>query len=440
MPMKRSSFDDYLAAQPKAQFDAQQAEAWQLGGMYDDPNVGLTRDQLIAKSLGGLTRQQYFDQKLKGPGREYNAATNTLGMMDNNNFELSPAMVAAAMFGLAGPAIAAAGAGGLEGGSGLVDGLGTAAYEGAPSISQAAELAPSWTPSPGTDGFLASQDAEQLATGNAMLQNSGMNYEQYLRSLSQPNLLRTPSTPPTAPKGEGAPTDTPKTTGPQSITDQLKKYALQAGVNAGITSLVSPSTKYTDTTGTLRDLAASDDARIRASAQAVLDQFGGYDDNYYTGIADAYKNYARPLVDEQATEARRVMPFAFSDSGGSAYQTKAGQLERDVNRGYADVGNEALQQSDARRSNVENTKSGLIDLVQSGADTDIVAQEAAAKAKQFTAPPPFSPISDLFGKYTADAANYSIARAIGSQQGGGAFSGGAPLLFGPRRTSQVNVA
>lgn len=123
MAMKYSSFDDYLAYQPQANWDAQTAQ-WNDYGGFDprgNPALGKSRDQLIQMALGGLTRQQWFDKNLAGYGREYNATTNQLGTMHDNSWELSPLTVAGAMFGLAAPAMAASSAGGWANASNALD-------------------------------------------------------------------------------------------------------------------------------------------------------------------------------------------------------------------------------------------------------------------------------------------------------------------------------
>lgn len=237
-----------------------------------------------------------------------------------------------------------------------------------------------------------------------------------------------PQTPPTPPGDKS-----------KSITDRITEYAADAVVPTIVNAITSPETERVDPTDDLRDLADREAERIRGNTSMVQNAFTGYDDGYYTGIANAYRNYAMPLVEEQAAEARRMMPFGFSDSGGSAFKTKAGQLEREIARNQADVSNTALRHADERRAAVEASKSNLLDLSLAGADTNIVAAEAANRAKQFAAPPPFSPIADLFSKYTADAANYSLARAMLGSPTSMATQSGAPLLFGPRSASQVTI-
>lgn len=169
-------------------------------------------------------------------------------------------------------------------------------------------------------------------------------------------------------------------------------------------------------------------ARIKAGTQRVNEMFGGFNDDYYGSIAEAYKNFQMPLLDEQAKEARRVLPFGTASTQSSAYQRQAGNLERDISRQTADIGNKAVTFANTRRGEVENSRSGLLNLAQSGADVETVNAAAADSAKVFGTPSPyiqgaivptpvsqqqFSPISDLFAKYTADAANGALAQRQG---------------------------
>lgn len=169
-------------------------------------------------------------------------------------------------------------------------------------------------------------------------------------------------------------------------------------------------------------------ARIKDSTNRVNTMFGGFNDDYYGSIADAYRDFQMPLLDEQAKEARRVLPFGTASTQSSAYQRQAGNLERDVARQTADVANKGVSFANTRRGEVENSRSGLLNLAQSGADVETVNAAAADASKVFGTPSPyiqgaivptpvsqqqFSPISDLFAKYTADAANGALAQRQG---------------------------
>lgn len=150
---------------------------------------------------------------------------------------------------------------------------------------------------------------------------------------------------------------------------------------------------------------------------------GQFGDDYFNNIADSFKKFQTPLLDEQSAEARRSLPFGFSSTASSAYLRKKGELERDIERQQAQLGDQALDFSNKQRGQVEQTRSDLVSLAQSGVDANAIAQMANSRASTLARPPVFSPIADLFQKYTALAANSPVARAQV-----------APLLFRQRGT------
>jgi hypothetical protein len=244
---------------------------------------------------------------------------------------------------------------------------------------------------------------------------------------SAPGVWVNPSAPATAPttgatpqggsggSGSGTPTGTEKPT-PQpvkgsSIGDKFKDYA---GVASGVgtaAGLLSGGTEAPDLSGALAESEEERQARIDAATAAVNQAFGSFDDNYYVSIADAYKNYQRPLFDEQAGEARRKLPMSVPNTASSAYQRKLGDLETDIMRGESDLNRSAIEESNRRRGEVDYERSSLINMATGGATAETVANEAATRAQQLSQPPSFSPLADMFAKYTADAANYALAGA-----------------------------
>jgi hypothetical protein len=226
--------------------------------------------------------------------------------------------------------------------------------------------------------------------------------------------------PTTNPDGTQAPK--PET----SIADKFKTAAnglTAVGAAAGLLGAKSSSPTTQSTANALQETEAERQARILAATDAVNTAFAGYDDPYYSGIADAYKKYQMPLYDEQVTEARRKLPMSVPNTQSSAYQRRARQLETDVQRGQSQLDSDAIQQANARRGEIDFQKSDLMNMATAGADTASVADAAGQRAAQYAAPPQFSPIADMFQKYTADAANFALA--------GQANRGAAPTMVRP---------
>lgn len=223
-----------------------------------------------------------------------------------------------------------------------------------------------------------------------------------------------PAAPKTAPTGQEAP-ETPTSpdkgaaAGAGAAGGLAMRDVLQtAAAGAVLASALDGGGGEMDMGGELEESEEERQARIQASINAVNSAFSGFDAPYYTGIADAYRNYAMPQFSEQTKEARRRLPMTVPHTQSSAYNRKAAGLESDILREESNIGSESLNQANRRRGEVEMTKSELLNLASSSAPTETVAEQASTRAAQYAEPPQFSPIADLFEKYTADAANFAV--------------------------------
>lgn len=167
-------------------------------------------------------------------------------------------------------------------------------------------------------------------------------------------------------------------------------------------------------------------ARIAASTDTINKQFSQFDEPFFTNIADAFYKYQRPFYDEQLATARRELPLQFSNTANSDFQRKLGELERDATRGEADLRAQGLDFSNQQRGQVESNRADLIGMANAGTNADAMSATAASRAQALAKPPTFQPISDLFQKYTANAANAAI---INAGQNGQVQTGPRPLLF-----------
>lgn len=174
--------------------------------------------------------------------------------------------------------------------------------------------------------------------------------------------------------------------------------------------IIAPSTAYGAPD-------SSDDAN--AGWQSVIDAFGrgdlfsnvadvpaqqGFDDAYFNNIADSYQRFQKPLFEEQLATARRELPYQFASSDSAEYLRKRAELERDAERELSNIASQGQDFANKQRADVEQNKSDLIGLATGGADVNAVTQAANARAASLSRPPIFSPIADLFQKYTAASA------------------------------------
>lgn len=208
----------------------------------------------------------------------------------------------------------------------------------------------------------------------------------------------------TIPGSEAPPEPTSRT------SDTLRNAATGASLLTTGVALTADGEPAPDPSAELLASEEERQAAIAAATDAVNQAFSGFDDSYYTSIADAYKNFAMPQFTEQASEARRRLPMTVPHRQSSAFNRKAANLETDIARNEADIGRNAIGEANRRRGEIDFTRQELIGLASGGANVESVSQQAASRAQALAAPPEFSPIADLFGKYMDDASAAILTR------------------------------
>lgn len=244
-----------------------------------------------------------------------------------------------------------------------------------------------------------------------------------------------PATPPTTDK---FPDPTPTGTGitlPPGLTDIAKQLATGAGVAAITDAIAGGGNSTVDPSA---GMAAAEDARQaakRAAASKIKGAFSGFDDDYYNGVAQSYKDFQNPLLDEQYGEAARRLPLRFARTDNSSFARNRANLTRDYTRAQADIGKQAEDVANQQRQSVENSRSNLLQQAEAGAGLDDAAELSAQAARAVSAPKAFNPIADMFSKYTGDLANATLARNYGYNNPN---TGARPLTFSnPRRSYTV---
>ena len=158
--------------------------------------------------------------------------------------------------------------------------------------------------------------------------------------------------------------------------------------------------------------------RVQDTSNVVNAQFDTkYGPDYYNGIGEAYRGYYRPKVEEQAREAGRQTTFRFADNANSSAANRvAAELFRDKTRAVQDVEAGAADARSAAKQQVEDKRGSLLNLAEAGGSLENTAAQARAAAGSNLGQPTFSPVGDLFSKYTntlsyaanRDNAGYSV--------------------------------
>ncbi len=197
---------------------------------------------------------------------------------------------------------------------------------------------------------------------------------------------------------------------PPPMGDILKNVAIGGAVAGNVAAIAEGNQAGQDEQAAADQMQSAEDARlarVKAARDSVNNAFAGFDDNYFRGIADAYKNYQTPLFADQVAEARRRLPMTVPHTQSSAYNRRAAGLEPDILREESNIGRNAIEESNRRRGEVDYNRNELLGLADSG-DVESASSQAAARAQSLSAPPEFSPIADLFGKYTTNLANAAV--------------------------------
>lgn len=191
--------------------------------------------------------------------------------------------------------------------------------------------------------------------------------------------------------------------------------------------------------------AAAAEARAREAErlQRILDgtahinqQFAGFNGDFYSNIAEAFKNFYNPQIDRQAAQAQRAI--ALNPAGGSrqssAYARQLGELLGEVEETRVNVRNRASDAATQHRGRVEESRRRLIDSAEEGETLDNLTAATSGALPSLAAPTSYDPMGDLFTRYLVMAAN----RAQPGGGGSGVDSGQRPLVFGTR-SAQRNV-
>lgn len=127
--------------------------------------------------------------------------------------------------------------------------------------------------------------------------------------------------------------------------------------------------------------------------------FAQFNDPYYQGYEKAYAANYTPQINKQYNTSVGKMMAALADRGidrssiGAAAQ---GDLYGEKVNAEASIASDARSAADGLRSNVENTKSNLYAMNNASADPAAANAMALGQSKSLVAPPPVSPLGDVF--------------------------------------------
>lgn len=155
-------------------------------------------------------------------------------------------------------------------------------------------------------------------------------------------------------------------------------------------------------------------SRIRSGMSSINRIFSGFNDDFYNRRRDAYVAYATPQLEEKYGDAVTQLTSALSRSGAlrsSVAADRYGRLQRDYALNRQGVVDKGTDLATAARTDMENSRSGLVSDLYATADPAAAAAAAQARARIATATPGYSPLGELFQNITSGLADWQEARA-----------------------------
>jgi hypothetical protein len=180
---------------------------------------------------------------------------------------------------------------------------------------------------------------------------------------------------------------------------------------------------------------------IRDGTTRISDMFDTqFNDDFFQGRAKSYEDYALPQVNDQFGDAKKQLVYALTRRGALDSTSRASQ-EADLEKRRAiqetSVKDQALNYANTAKANVEGARSDLVNTLNATGDVDAAVNSATTRAQVLSAVPAYSPVSQLFGDFTAGLGKQAAAERAFSY-GAGPRPAVVTGLFGPRNGAVVN--
>lgn len=181
-------------------------------------------------------------------------------------------------------------------------------------------------------------------------------------------------------------------------------------------------------------------SQIRQGTAQIDEQFGRFDDGFYTQRHDDYLGYYQPQLDDQYDDALSALTFALARAGttnSSIAGDAMSDLQKRREQELTSLASRAETDRAALQSRIQNEKSALVSQLNATGNAEAAGNSALTRASQlYDESPQFVPLGDLFG---------GIAGGIGSYQSG--YNSGSRLSAfqsvagsNPRRAAATTVS
>jgi len=178
-------------------------------------------------------------------------------------------------------------------------------------------------------------------------------------------------------------------------------------------------------------------AKIRDGREQIDQNFGQFDDNYFSGRRQSYLDYAKPQFDDQLTDASKSLLAALSRSGlsdSSIAANRREKLAKMTGTKEREIEDKALDFENSARKAVNSAQTDLYAQNANTADPMLAANTSMNRAQTLTSLPAYSPLGALFEGVTSGLATQADLERRGQAKYGnvlfGSGSGGSGTVIG----------
>jgi hypothetical protein len=167
---------------------------------------------------------------------------------------------------------------------------------------------------------------------------------------------------------------------------------------------------------------------------------GAFGPDFFKKQRQTFLDYANPQLEDQYGKAQKELTFAL-DRGGNLNSSVRGQKTGDLQQLYdlnkQKIADEALSHETTTRTAVEDARANLVATLNATGDAEGAANSALTRAAALSAPAAYSPLSQLFGDFTAGLGTQAAQERAEAVSGGGYKARYNTGLFGGAGRVQV---
>lgn len=161
---------------------------------------------------------------------------------------------------------------------------------------------------------------------------------------------------------------------------------------------------------------------------------GQFTDDFYNKQKQAYLDYATPQLEDQYANAQKQLTFALTRGGlldSSVRGQKTADLQKQYDLNKQQIADQALTYETNSKNSVEDARANLIASLNSTGDAQGAVNSAMSRASALSAPPNYSPLTQLFTDFTSALGTQAATDKANALSGNGTAPSSGASLFAP---------